>query len=97
MKLHEFEIRDARSRKIRNRDPVSGGNRRVRRLAVNRTGAARGKQHGARAFLAQRSAAIEITHACDAAVFIPMYGKGLSLNVHVALAVVLYHIRHGSF
>mgnify|MGYP002682853044 CR=1 FL=1 len=32
--------------------------------------------------------------ACDAAVFIPMYGKGLSLNVHVALAVVLYHIRH---
>ncbi len=32
--------------------------------------------------------------ACDATVFIPMYGKGLSLNVHVALAVVLYHIRH---
>lgn len=31
--------------------------------------------------------------ACDSAVFIPMYGKGLSLNVHVALAVVLYHIR----
>lgn len=31
--------------------------------------------------------------ACDAAVFLPMYGKGLSLNVHVALAVVLYHIR----
>ena len=34
--------------------------------------------------------------ACDAAVFIPMYGKGLSLNVHVALAVVLYHIRHSA-
>jgi tRNA (guanosine-2'-O-)-methyltransferase len=33
---------------------------------------------------------------CDAAVFVPMYGKGLSLNVHVALAVVLYHIRHSS-
>jgi 23S rRNA (guanosine2251-2'-O)-methyltransferase len=33
---------------------------------------------------------------CDAAVFIPMYGKGLSLNVHVALAVVLYHIRQAS-
>lgn len=32
--------------------------------------------------------------ACDAAVFIPMYGKGLSLNVHVALAIVLYHLRH---
>lgn len=32
--------------------------------------------------------------ACDAAVFVPMYGKGLSLNVHVALAIVLYHIRH---
>jgi 23S rRNA (guanosine2251-2'-O)-methyltransferase len=30
---------------------------------------------------------------CDAAVFIPMYGKGLSLNVHVALAIVLFHIR----
>ncbi len=34
--------------------------------------------------------------ACDAAVFVPMYGKGLSLNVHVALAVVLYHIRHST-
>jgi len=33
--------------------------------------------------------------ACDAAVFLPMYGKGLSLNVHVAMAIVLYHIRHG--
>lgn len=32
--------------------------------------------------------------ACDGAVFLPMYGKGLSLNVHVSLAVVLYHIRH---
>lgn len=34
--------------------------------------------------------------ACDSAVFIPMYGKGLSLNVHVALAVVVYHLRHGA-
>ncbi len=34
--------------------------------------------------------------ACDAAVFIPMYGKGLSHNVHVALAIVLYHILHAS-
>lgn len=32
--------------------------------------------------------------ACDAAVFLPMYGKGLSLNVHVALAIVIYHILH---
>ncbi len=32
---------------------------------------------------------------CDAAVFIPMYGKGLSLNVHVALGIVCYHILHG--
>lgn len=31
---------------------------------------------------------------CDAAVFIPMYGKGLSLNVHVALSVVAYHLIH---
>jgi tRNA G18 (ribose-2'-O)-methylase SpoU len=27
-------------------------------------------------------------------VFIPMYGKGRSLNVHVALAVLLYHVLH---
>ncbi|MCA9971527.1 MAG: hypothetical protein KC425_14990 [Anaerolineales bacterium] len=32
--------------------------------------------------------------ACDTAVFLPMYGKGLSLNVHVALSIVLYHILH---
>lgn len=31
---------------------------------------------------------------CDEAVFIPMWGKGTSLNVHVALAVVTYHIRY---
>jgi tRNA (guanosine-2'-O-)-methyltransferase len=32
--------------------------------------------------------------ACDTAVFLPMYGKGRSLNVHVALSIVLYHILH---
>ena len=32
--------------------------------------------------------------ACDTAVFLPMYGKGHSLNVHVALSIVLYHILH---
>jgi tRNA (guanosine-2'-O-)-methyltransferase len=32
--------------------------------------------------------------ACDAAVFLPLYGKGLSLNVHVALSIVVYHILH---
>ncbi|MEM7332090.1 MAG: TrmH family RNA methyltransferase [Chloroflexota bacterium] len=32
--------------------------------------------------------------ACDGAVFLPMYGKGLSLNVHVALSIVIYHILH---
>lgn len=31
---------------------------------------------------------------CDSAVFVPMYGRGLSLNVHVATAVVLYHALH---
>lgn len=31
---------------------------------------------------------------CDAAVFLPMYGKGLSLNVHVALSVATYHVLH---
>jgi tRNA G18 (ribose-2'-O)-methylase SpoU len=30
---------------------------------------------------------------CDDVVFIPMWGKGLSLNVHVALAVIVFHIR----
>ncbi|HNS52172.1 MAG TPA: TrmH family RNA methyltransferase [Anaerolineae bacterium] len=29
---------------------------------------------------------------CHAAVFVPMYGKGKSLNVHIALAVVGYHM-----
>ncbi len=32
--------------------------------------------------------------ACDLAVFVPMYGKIRSLNVHVALAVVAYHVLH---
>jgi 23S rRNA (guanosine2251-2'-O)-methyltransferase len=31
---------------------------------------------------------------CDMAVFVPMYGKGRSLNVHVSLAVVGYHLLH---
>jgi 23S rRNA (guanosine2251-2'-O)-methyltransferase len=31
---------------------------------------------------------------CDAAVFVPMYGKGKSLNVHVSLAIVGYHLLH---
>ncbi len=35
--------------------------------------------------------------ACDAAVFLPMYGKGLSLNVHVAFSIVVYHILHSGY
>jgi tRNA (guanosine-2'-O-)-methyltransferase len=31
---------------------------------------------------------------CDAALFVPMYGKGRSLNVHVCLGVACYHILH---
>lgn len=31
---------------------------------------------------------------CDEAVFVPMWGKGASLNVHVALSIVVYHIRY---
>lgn len=34
--------------------------------------------------------------ACDGAVFLPMYGKGQSLNVHVALSIVVYHILHAA-
>jgi tRNA (guanosine-2'-O-)-methyltransferase len=30
---------------------------------------------------------------CDFSVFIPMFGKGRSLNVHVALAVVAYYLQ----
>lgn len=33
----------------------------------------------------------KVLQACDAAVFIPMSGKGRSLNVHVAAAVVGFH------
>jgi tRNA (guanosine-2'-O-)-methyltransferase len=29
---------------------------------------------------------------CDAAVFVPMYGKGRSLNVAMALGVVVFHV-----
>jgi tRNA (guanosine-2'-O-)-methyltransferase len=31
---------------------------------------------------------------CDSALFVPMYGQGQSLNVHVSAAVTLYHLRH---
>jgi len=31
---------------------------------------------------------------CDVAVFVPVYGKGRSLNVHVCLGVVCCHILH---
>ena len=31
---------------------------------------------------------------CDGAVFLPMYGKGQSLNVHVAISILAYHILH---
>jgi tRNA (guanosine-2'-O-)-methyltransferase len=32
--------------------------------------------------------------ACDMKIFIPMYGKGASLNVHVSLGIAAYHILH---
>ena len=32
--------------------------------------------------------------ACDMTVYIPMYGKGASLNVHVSLGIAAYHILH---
>lgn len=35
-----------------------------------------------------------VLSVCDEAVFVPMYGKGRSLNVHTALAIVTYHILH---
>lgn len=36
----------------------------------------------------------KVTTRCDDALFIPMYGKGASLNVHVALGVVAFHALH---
>jgi tRNA (guanosine-2'-O-)-methyltransferase len=33
-----------------------------------------------------------VLNVCDEAVFVPMYGKGRSLNVNTALAIVVYHI-----
>ncbi len=33
---------------------------------------------------------------CDAAVYVPMYGQGRSLNAHVSLAVVGYYLLHRS-
>lgn len=32
--------------------------------------------------------------AVDGAIFVPMYGKGASLNVHVALAVTAFQVLH---
>ncbi len=32
--------------------------------------------------------------ACDMTIYIPMYGKGTSLNVHVSLGIAAYHILH---
>ena len=32
--------------------------------------------------------------ACDMVIFLPMYGAGASLNVHVSLGVAAYHILH---
>ena len=34
---------------------------------------------------------------CDTAIFVPMYGKGRSLNVHTSLAVVGYHLLHQAY
>ena len=32
--------------------------------------------------------------ACDLAIYIPMYGNTMSLNVHVALGIAAFHILH---
>ena len=34
-----------------------------------------------------------VSRLCDGAVYIPMMGKGRSLNVHVAAAIVGFHVR----
>lgn len=34
----------------------------------------------------------KVLSKCDSSIFIPMYGKGKSLNVHVALSVVAYYL-----
>ncbi|MBM3215157.1 RNA methyltransferase [Candidatus Poribacteria bacterium] len=35
-----------------------------------------------------------ILSCCDRVVFLPMYGKGASLNVAVSLGIVAYHVLH---
>ena len=32
--------------------------------------------------------------ACDRVIFLPMYGAGASLNVHVSLGIAAYHVLH---
>lgn len=41
----------------------------------------------------QRGLLGNVMRACEAAVFIPMAGKGRSLNVHVSAAIVAFHRR----
>jgi tRNA (guanosine-2'-O-)-methyltransferase len=36
----------------------------------------------------------KVLEVADSFVFIPMYGKGASLNVHVALGIVTFHVLH---
>ena len=36
----------------------------------------------------------EVLRLCDLSVFLPMYGKGLSMNVQVSAAILVYHILH---
>ncbi len=31
---------------------------------------------------------------CDMVIFLPMYGKGTSMRVHVSLGIVAYYILH---
>ena len=60
MKLDELEIRDARAGVVRERDPVAGRDRGVRRLAKHLTGTAGRQQCRARVHLAARAARVEV-------------------------------------
>ena len=68
MKLDELQIGQARAGVIRERDPVAGGHRRIRRFAEDLSGAARGQQRRVRAKLLARPGWIEERDADDAPV-----------------------------
>jgi len=75
------------------------GERGYRRFAIEITGESRlytDVDYGTRVCLVvggeDHGVPNKVLDACDGALFLPMQGKGASLNVHVSLAVTAYHL-----